>query len=262
MTQTSLDTDPPATSPPVRAPGRLPPLLVTAGYEFALTTGMLFTVVTAARWMAGPGSPFSGLLPTPRGQLVVMGLLVGAVVTAVLGPSMRRETAGHLNPAVSIGLWLLRVFPGRAVLPFVVAQLAGSVCGVALARLVWGGAAAAVGDAALAPGPGWGAGPVFLAEAGSMAVIMLIVACFGTRPPLLRHLPPVIGACVAAVIIFLGPLSGGGGNPARQLGPALVSGTTGLLWVYLLAPVAGSLLAGAVWALVRRSRSRLQIRRR
>ncbi len=227
---------------------------MTAVYEFALTTGMLFTVVTAARWMAGPGSPLSGLVPGPRGQLVVMGLLVGSVVTAVLGPSMRRETAGHLNPAVSIGLWLLRVFPGKAVLPFVVAQLAGSLCGVALARLVWGDAASAIGDAALAPGPGWGAGPVFLAEAGAMAVMMLIVAWSGTRPALLRLLPPVMGACVAAVIILLGPYSGGGGNPARQFGPALVSGTTGLLWVYLLAPVAGSVLAGAGAALVRRRR--------
>ncbi|MFI8263229.1 MIP/aquaporin family protein [Streptomyces sp. NPDC085665] len=254
MTPTPLDIDPPAARHPVRAPGRPPSLLVTAVYEFALTTGMLFTVVTAARWMAGPGSPLSGLVPGPRGQLVVMGLLVGSVVTAVLGPSMRRETAGHLNPAVSIGLWLLRVFPGKAVLPFVVAQLAGSLCGVALARLVWGDAASAIGDAALAPGPGWGAGPVFLAEAGAMAVMMLIVAWSGTRPALLRLLPPVMGACVAAVIIFLGPYSGGGGNPARQFGPALVSGTTGLLWVYLLAPVAGSVLAGAVAALVRRRR--------
>ncbi len=225
---------------------------MTAGYEFALTTGMLFTVVTAVRWMAAPDSPFSGLLPTLHSQLVAMGLLVGAIVTAVLGPSMRRETAGHLNPAVSIGLWLLRVFPGKAVLPFVVAQLAGSLCGVALARLVWGDAAAAVGDAALAPAPGWSAGAVFAAEAGSMAAIMLIVAFAGTRPSLLRYLPPVIGACVAAVIVFLGPLSGGGANPARQLGPALVSGTTGVLWIYLLAPVAGSLLAGALAPLLRR----------
>lgn len=235
----------------MRAPGRPSSLLVTAGYEFALTTGTLFTVVTAVRWMAAPDSPLADLLPTLRAQLVAMGLLVGAIVTAVLGPSMRRETAGHLNPAVTIGLWLLRVFPGKAVAPFVVAQLAGSLCGVVLARLVWGDAAAAVGDAALAAGPGWGAGAVFAAEAAAMAAIMLITAFFGSRPPLLRYLPPVVGACVAAVIVFLGPLSGGGANPARQFGPALVSGTTGLLWVYLLAPVAGSLAAGAVAALPR-----------
>ncbi|MYT23356.1 hypothetical protein GTW69_24235, partial [Streptomyces sp. SID7760] len=110
MTQTSLDTGPPPARHRARAPGRPPSLLVTAALEFALTTAMLFTVVTAARWMAGPGSPFPVLPASPRARLVVMGLLVGAIVTAVLGPSMRRQTAGHLNPAVSIGLWLLRVF--------------------------------------------------------------------------------------------------------------------------------------------------------
>ncbi|MFD0268831.1 aquaporin [Streptomyces sp. NPDC127106] len=246
-------TDPSAfAAPSASTAAKRPPLSLVAAYEFALTTAMLFIVVTTVRWVAGPGSPLTDLLPTLTSQLLVMGLLVGGIVTAVLGPSMRHETAGHLNPAVSIGLWMLRVFPGKAVLPFVVAQLAGSVAGVALADLVWGDAAAEVGYAALAPGQGWGSGAVLAVEAAAMTVIMLIVAFFGTRPPLLRFLPPVIGACVAAVIIFLGPLSGGAGNPARQLGPALFSGTTGHLWAYLLAPVAGSAVAAALAPLLRR----------
>ncbi|MEV4333330.1 aquaporin [Streptomyces sp. NPDC049597] len=251
MTGTSLDTGPRTEQPPVRVRRRVPRVLETALYEFALSTGMLFTVVTAVRWMAGPGTPLADLFPTLTSQLVAMGLLVGVIVVLVLGPSMRRETAGHLNPAVTIGLWLLRVFPVQAVLPFVVAQLAGSVAGVGLARLAWGDAAARVGDAALMPAADWSTGAVFAAEAGAMAVIMLIVAFAGTRPHLLTYLPAVVGACVAAVIIFLGPLSGGGANPARQFGPALVSGTTGLLWVYVLAPVAGSLLAALVAGLLK-----------
>ncbi|NXY94029.1 YbdK family carboxylate-amine ligase [Streptomyces sp. BR123] len=253
VTLTSFETQtPPPPDAPAPAPARCTPLALVVVHEFTLTTGMLFIVVTAARWMAGPGTPLTGLLPTLTSRLLVMGLLVGVIVTAVLGPSMRHETAGHLNPAVSIGLWMLHVFPGKAVLPFVVAQLAGSVAGVALADLVWGDAAAKVGYAALAPARGWGSGAVFALEASAMAVIMLIVAFFGTRPPLLRFLPPVIGACVTAVIVFLGPLSGGGGNPARQLGPAVFSGSTGHLWAYLLAPVAGASSAAALAPLMRR----------
>ncbi|MFD5066068.1 aquaporin [Streptomyces sp. NPDC058394] len=251
MTRTSLDTGPRTEGPPVRARRRMPRLLEVALYEFALSTAMLFTVVTAVRWMAGPGTPFAALFPTPTTQLVAMGLLVGVIVALVLGPSMRRETAGHLNPAVSIGLWLLRVLPARVVAPFVVAQLAGSVAGVALARLVWGEAAARVGDAALRPAADWSIGAVFAAEAAAMAVIMLITAFAGTRPHLLKYLPAVVGASVAAVIVFLGPLSGGGANPARQFGPALVSGTTGLLWVYVRAPVAGSSFAALVAVLLK-----------
>ncbi|MFD7631038.1 aquaporin [Streptomyces sp. NPDC059851] len=257
MTLTSFETQTPPTpdasaTASASAAAKRPPLALVAAYEFALTTGMLFVVVTTARWMAGPGSPFTALLPTLTSQLLVMGLLVGAIVTAVLGPSMRHETAGHLNPAVTIGLWMLRVFPGQAVLPFVVAQLAGSVAGVALADLAWGDAAEKVAYAALAPARGWGSGAVFAVEAAAMAVIMLIVAYCGTRPPLLRFLPPVIGACVTAVIVFLGPLSGGGANPARQLGPAVSSGSTGHLWAYLLAPVAGAAVAAALAPLMRR----------
>ncbi len=237
---------------------RLPTLATTVGYEFLLTAGMLFAVVSAVRWTAAPDSPLAALLPTPQSRSVVTGLLVGAVVAAVLLPAAQRRTAGHLNPAVSIGLWLLRLFPGRAVLPFVTAQLAGSVTGTAVARFVWGDAAAGVpvGVAALAAGPGWSPGAVFAAETGCTAAIMLIVAFIMARPRLLPRLPLVVGGCVGAVIILLGPQSGGGVNPARQFGPAVVSGHTALLWVYLLAPVAGSFIAGAVAAVLRRSPAR------
>jgi glycerol uptake facilitator-like aquaporin len=244
---------PPATRPPrirrTAVPRRvpLPPVLRTAVAEFALTCAMLFIVETLARWTFDPGSPLAALLPGLRAKLVVMGLVVGCIVTAVLGPSMRHGTAGHLNPAVSIGLWLLRVFPGTAVLPFVAAQLAGSAAGVVLARGVWGAAVAdPVGYAVLGPAPGWSAGAVFAVEAAALGGIMLIVAAAVARPRLARFLPPVVGGCVAAVIIFLGPVEGGGANPARQFGPALLAGRTDLLWAYLFGPVAGALAAAGL----------------
>ncbi|WP_267242592.1 MIP/aquaporin family protein [Streptomyces sp. PR69] len=232
-------------------PETRPLRLRTALYECALTTGTLFAVVTAARWMGLPDSPLASVLSTPESRLAAMALMVGMIVTAVLGPAMRRGTAGHLNPAVTLALWLLRVFPGRAVAPFVAAQLTGSLAGVALARLVWGDPATRVGYAALAPSPDWGTGAVFLAEAGCMTAIMLIVAIAIARPRLAGFLPLLIGASVAAVIYCFGPLSGGGVNPARQLGPALLSGRTDLLWLYLTAPVAGALLAAGISAALR-----------
>ncbi|MDH2389627.1 aquaporin [Streptomyces sp. HNM0663] len=236
-------------------PETRPLRLRTALYECALTTGTLFAVVTAARWTALPDSPLSSVLSTPESRLAAMALMVGAIVTTVLGPAMRRGTAGHLNPAVTLALWLLRVFPGRAVAPFVAAQLTGSLAGVALARLVWGEGASQIGYAALAPSPDWHTGAVFLAEAGCMTAIMLIVAIAIARPRLAARLPLLIGASVAAVIYFFGPLSGGGVNPARQLGPALLSGRTDLLWVYLAAPVVGAVLAAGISAALRPSAS-------
>lgn len=235
---------------------RLPPLLRMTMLEFLLTAGLLFIVVSAGRWVSAPDSPVSELLSGwPRS--LFMGLLFGAIIAAVIGPSMRRRTAGHLNPSVSVGLWLLGEFPGKAVLPFVAAQLCGSLAGVALAGLAWGkvAAEAPVGYATIAPAPDWNTGAVFAAEAGTTAAIMLIVATLVARPRLKRYLPVAVGGSVAAVIIFLGPLSGGSINPARQFGPALVSGQTAYLWIYLLAPIVGSCVAGGLAAAVSAARS-------
>jgi aquaporin Z len=58
--------------------------------------------------------------------------------------------------------------------------------------------------------------------------------------------PAAAGAMVGLEAIFGGPVSGASMNPARSLGPALVSGRFAGLWIYLLAPVLGALAAAAV----------------
>lgn len=198
---------------------------------------------TVARWTA-PDTALGAALPGLRARLAVMGAVVGLMVAAVLELSARRGGTGHINPAVSFGLWLLRALPGRAVVPFAAAQLAGSLTGAALARLLWGPAVSgALRYAALSPAPGWNAAAVSAVEAASTAALMLPVAAAVLRAgSAARFLPPVIGACVGAVIVLLGPLDGGGANPARQFGPALLSGAGSPLWPYLLGPLTGAAL--------------------
>ena len=71
-----------------------------------------------------------------------------------------------------------------------------------------------------------------------------------------RKLSEEIGIAVGSVIgleaMFAGPVCGASMNPARSLAPAVVSGHTEHLWVYLAAPVAGALLAVPLSALVHR----------
>lgn len=52
----------------------------------------------------------------------------------------------------------------------------------------------------------------------------------------------VVGSVIALEALFAGPICGASMNPARSLAPALVSGNIGALWIYLIAPVAGSCL--------------------
>ncbi|MEU1075889.1 MULTISPECIES: aquaporin [unclassified Streptomyces] len=217
-----------------------------AAVECALTAAMMFVVVTAVRWLLDPGSPL--FIADPRLALGVVGALVAVLLAGlILSPAGRRSGA-HLNPAVSLTLWLMRVFPGRAVFPYAVGQLAGGLAGTALARLVWGPVlqSAALSDGLARPGPGRSSLAVFVLEAASFAAVALLIGFFVAHPGLARPMPYAVGLVVGLIIALLGPVSGGAANPARQLGPAAVSGTTTALWAYLTAPLLGAALGALV----------------
>jgi glycerol uptake facilitator-like aquaporin len=149
------------------------------------------------------------------------------------------------------------VFPGVSVLPYIAAQLAGSVLGASLGRLVWGPAVSAVAFGALRPAPTWSASSVFLAEAGCILVLALAVGFLLAYPAFGRWLPHTVGVCIALIIVVFGPLSGGSANPARQFGPAALAGQGTDLLIYMVAPVVGAVLGAAVHHLLYR---RFQLR--
>jgi glycerol uptake facilitator protein/aquaporin Z len=218
--------------------------LARAVDEFVLSTVLLFLAVTVIRWLRDPGSALC--ITDLHIALAVVGAVSGAILTGLILTPPGRRSGGHMNPAVTIILWLMDVFPGRGVLPYVFAQLAGSVAGTALARLVWGSKVALPSVDYAAIVPTWQPATVFLAEAGSIFVMVLGVWFFLAHGRYARLLPYAIGLYVALVIALLGPLSGGSINPARQFGPAVLSGQTTDLWIYLVAPILGAVLGTAI----------------
>jgi glycerol uptake facilitator-like aquaporin len=223
------------------SPGRL---ARDSALEFGLTAVLLFGVVTIVRWVIGP-SPISRAIPGIHIELVVVGVAVGLLLVALILSPPGRASGAHTNPAISLAMWRFGVFPRAGVLPYAVAQILGSVVGVVAAREVWGPVVStpAVNYAALQPGPGWSTWGLFVGETVGMAVIILIVgACLAVHR-LTPLVPWVVGALVGSGIALLGSATGGSLNPARQFGPAIVSGSTQYLWVYLLAPMLGAELA-------------------
>jgi glycerol uptake facilitator-like aquaporin len=217
-----------------------------SAFEFALTAVLLFGVVSIVRWVIGP-SPISRAIPQIHIELVIVGLVVGLLLAGLILSPPGRASGAHTNPAISLAMWRFGVFSGAGVLPYAVAQLLGSVVGVVAAREVWGPVVAvpAVDYAALQPGPGWSTFELFVGEALGMAVIIFIVGVCLTAHRLTPLVPWIVGALVGTGIAALGTATGGSLNPARQLGPAVASGVTQYLWVYLLAPMVGAELA--VW---------------
>ena len=212
-------------------------------YELILTSILLFGVASIVRWVIGP-SVISRAIPQIHGELVLVGVAVALLLAGLILSPLGRASGGHMNPAISLTMWRFGVFPGAGVVPYTVAQLLGSVVGVLAARVVWGEVIAErpVEYAALQPGPLWTIAELFAAETVSMAVIVLIVGICLADDRVARFVPWVVGVLIGIAIAVLSTSTGGSVNPARQFGPAVMSGETHFLWVYLLAPMLGAVI--------------------
>lgn len=161
------------------------------------------------------------------------------LVVLVLIQGLGHVSGAHVNPAVTVGFWAAGRFPGGRVLPYVAAQVVGAVVGSGLVRLL-----ATPGSTLGATLPAHGAAQAFGVELflsfWLMLVILRVTSSFYEQGLLVGL---TISATVALEALVGGPLSGASMNPARSLAPALVSGHLEALWVYLVAPVAGMLLA-------------------
>jgi len=212
--------------------------------ELILTFILLFGVTTIVRWVIGP-SLISRSIPQIHAELVLVGAGVALLLAGLILSPMGKASGGHMNPAISLAMWRFGVFPGAGVVPYSIAQLLGSVLGVLAARVVWGQVVAEppVVYAVLQPGPLWSTAELFTAETLSMGLIVLIVGMCLAEDRLAPFVPWVVGILIGMAIAVLGTSTGGSVNPARQFGPAAVSGQTHFLSVYLLAPMLGAVIA-------------------
>ena len=153
---------------------------------------------------------------------------------------------------MTVGFWSAHRLPGRSVPAYIGAQFLGAILASAALRLLFP-AEADLG----ATRPGGGITASFVLETVLTFFLMFVILSVATGA---KEKGIIAGIAVGSVVcfsaIFGGPISGASLNPARSLGPALFSEALGELWLYLLAPVLGALLAvGAWWGLGSGSRS-------
>jgi aquaporin Z len=144
------------------------------------------------------------------------------------------QSGVYARLSVDLDLW--------TTLGYIVAQLTGGVVG-SLPLLLWGAIGKSVALGATVPGPGFGLSTVLLGEViTTFAMVALLVVFLGfrkTRPFTPAIFPPLYAFMVWAEL----PISGTSTNPARSLGPAIISGQWESWWVYWIGPVVGMLLA-------------------
>jgi aquaporin Z len=163
----------------------------------------------------------------------------------------------HLNPAVSLGLWAGKRFPGSDLVHYIVAQLAGGVVAAAVLYLIASGkpgfdlntgfAANGYGEVH-SPGH-YSLTAAFIAEfVLTFMFLMIILGATDKRAPQ-GFAPIAIGLGLTLIHLIGIPVTNLSVNPARSTGPALFVGgwAVGQLWLFWLAPILGALAAGVVY---------------
>ena len=168
------------------------------------------------------------------GIALAFGLAVTTMIIAV-----GKISGAHINPAVTLGFAAAGRMPLSHVAPFIASQIVGGIL-------------ASVLVVALCPahetlGASIPAGSVLQSFVWEMVMTLLLmwVILMITAGPKTNLI--LIGLAVGAVVgleaFFGGPISGASMNPARSIGPAIVSMNLSILWLYIAAPVFGAIAA-------------------
>ena len=164
----------------------------------------------------------------------------------------------HINPAVSIGMWIDGRLETKDLLAYIVFQCIGAVIGIALLAVIINSAPSLGGYMATGLGQnGFGsASSVGLGAVGAIVVEIILTFVFVftvlgvTKKAENATVAGIVMGLTYAFVHIMGiPLTGTSANPARSLAPALFLGGQALqqVWVFILAPVVGAVIAGLLY---------------
>lgn len=187
------------------------------------------------------------------GVSIAFGLTVLTMVYAI-----GHISGCHLNPAVSIGLWIGGRFDKKELLPYIAAQVLGGIAGAGILYIIASGKAgfeiggfAANGYAEHSPG-GYSMSAALVTEI-VMTFMFLIIILGATHPKAPKGFAGIaIGLGLTLIHLISIPVTNTSVNPARSTSQALFAGdwALGQLWLFWVAPIVGAILAGLVYKFI------------
>lgn len=198
---------------------------------------------------------------TTQGGLLGLGLLGIAFAFGLAQFIMCYAIGGisgsHINPAVTIGMWVAGKISAKEVAAYIAAQLAGALIASCILLLIMKGLPNfQMGEWALGAN-GWGEGyqngfsttSAFLTEAVMTFLFLLVIFGSTSKSGNSTMAGAAIGFALAAIHLFTIPVTGTSVNPARSFGPAMIAGGNALsqLWLFIVAPILGAVIAALVW---------------
>ena len=179
---------------------------------------------------------------THLGVALTFGLIVLALIY-----TFGDISGAHFNPAVTLGFATSRRFSSAAILPYLLVQFSGAIAASALLASMFPESRSL--GATLPVGAAWRSGVLEFLLTFFLMIVILNVSTGSKEKGITAGI--VVGSVIALEALFAGPICGASMNPARSLGPALVSGTWTHQWIYFVAPVLGALAAGPVCQILR-----------
>ncbi|KAF8016940.1 hypothetical protein BT93_H2208 [Corymbia citriodora subsp. variegata] len=182
-----------------------------------------------------------------KGEVGLMGYAATAGMTIViiifsLGPI----SDAHVNPAITIAFAIYGHFPWSRVPLYIIAQLTGSVLATYVGALVYG-----VESSLMITRPLRGPAPAFWVEFLATFIMVFLIAGLTYNHRSVGQLSGfVLGIGIALTVVITGPVSGASMNPARSLGPAILSRDFESIWIYITAPVTGAIVGAFVYRLL------------
>jgi MIP family channel proteins len=200
-----------------------------------------FTMVFAGCGAVMVAERFPGSI-SHAGVSVIFGLAVAVMIYA-----LGHISGAHFNPAVTLAFAAARHFPFGQVLAYWLAQFTGALAAIGVLKLI------------LPPGQTYGATTPMVSNWQALAwetlltfFLMFVIVAVATDT---KAVGTMAGAAIGGTVMLAawlgGPVSGASMNPARSLAPALFEGRLNVMWIYIVGPCLGAVLAALFYEAIR-----------
>ena len=180
---------------------------------------------------------------------VGIALTFGLVITALIY-TFGHISGAHFNPAVTISFAIMNEFDKKDISLYVVAQVLGGLLAAFLLYLLFIEEGKSMKELSYlgATLPRGSVMQSFIFEIVLTFILMLVIYGSAVHGKAIKSFAGIaIGFAVGLDAMFAGPITGASMNPARSIAPAIVSGNIEHLWLYIIAPIFGAILAGVVY---------------
>lgn len=203
---------------------------------------------TFALVFAGCGAVMIDTLSHGAITHVGVGLVFGLIITVMIY-AFGHMSGAHFNPAVTLAFVLARHFPVRRLIGYWIVQLLGALLASGCLRLLFGNVASLGTTLPAGNGGAWQS--LGLETLLTFFLMMVIMAMATDTRAVGQAAALAIGATVGLEALFAGPICGASMNPARSLGPAIMSWTWTAQWIYIVGPMIGAVAGASVYRWLR-----------